>query len=68
MANGEKATLTAGECMALYQLIDMASGGNADDAWGSGPHDPRDLLESALVKVYGTAGRSVPEWAKEGKK
>lgn len=55
-------TLTADECRALHALIDILSGGNAQDAFTwDGTEDPADAQARACAKVYKAAGFKVPK-------
>ena len=55
-------TLTTEEAQALYQLIEILSGGNAHCAFAwDGSDSMDDPMTSATVKLYLAAGEDVPE-------
>lgn len=63
MADTLTLTLTAAECRALYDLIDMLSGGNANGVFGEEmPGGLDDDTSRACAKVFAAAGRRVPDW------
>ena len=55
-------TLTTEEAKALYQLIEILTGGNAHSAFAwDGTDSVDDPMTSATVKLYLAAGEDVPE-------
>lgn len=59
------AVLTQSECEAIYDLIDMTSGGNPEYVFSENttgePSDPLDPTASGFAKIYSAAGQPVPE-------
>ena len=55
-------TFTKEEVAAVFELIDQLSGGNPASGFSwDGKDDPKEPTTSALVKIFKSVGRDVPE-------
>lgn len=55
-------TFTKEEVAAIYELIGQLSGHNPENAFAwDGTDDPKSPYTSALVKLFRSVGRTIPE-------
>lgn len=60
--NSNDVRLTQEECEAIFETLDILSGGNADSCFGwDGTDDPTDPSVSGFAKIWAALDREIPE-------